>query len=776
MSYKIELVNGKAVLPTGGEPWNFAEWRDAEEKIRQFSKRAVGRRPRQGERIPVELALVHRPDNDYNSNAISIAAPAQYGGDREQRFFGYLYESQLRRIGMTRLADLSTALGGAELSCTGIATQDGLELDLPEPAELARAIDEFLGFDDTGTHTRPSPETDSALQTLQNFTAELTPVGELHLTTRYGRVGRLVEVRDRTSQRLLGNLDRGYLLLEDERDREVVLRLLVDGGIWAAKPLSEQPIPLERDWPRTRVPNLRMDARSEVYLFPPVSPMARFNPKTGKLWIEDSRLVGPALCYASRVGLKVTELGISRRPWKLTEDIPFDEFSQDARERQAEKRRDKAAGLMTHQIIASISTANLEHVLPAESIEVKHYEIAQGAIVEAKRQFQLHESLIQQRRQLFGEHTLADKEGSCRLCGQPAWPVLTSICTEPLTYCQQCLEFAGDGVFANRSRAAAALKLIAELEFSDEPMLEGQLETVHIDPRLPQQPDAIDKLLLLRFAIKRGKFPWTLLLEEAGLADAGLRLSRGTLIRARDGHRCLSMGEKAVCDFMHQFGIEHEREPTYPMDPVLNPLGRRRADWILADGTFVELWGLPNNPAYAAKMQEKRQLAERQGLALVELTERDLPTLPLAFAPWLPASTPGATTWKWSPIIKSVPVTPMESHRDGNALGLNTFNSDVRRERIERCRRAWELQSSGFTRREIAEALAVSADNVKALLRDAKFFADPASDEERLQRAGAAASAQRSGLTKEQFQAQSGLSGPKVNESWKDADIISPAR
>lgn len=66
----------------------------------------------------------------------------------------------------------------------------------------------------------------------------------------------------------------------------------------------------------------------------------------------------------------------------------------------------------------------------------------------------------------------------------------------------------------------------------------------------------------------------------------------------------------------------------------------------------------------------------------------------------------------------------------------------------------------------------MSADSVKALLRDAKFFADPASDEDRLQRAGAAAVVQRSGLTKEQFQVQSGLTGPKVNESWKDADVI----
>jgi DNA polymerase-3 subunit epsilon len=104
--------------------------------------------------------------------------------------------------------------------------------------------------------------------------------------------------------------------------------------------------------------------------------------------------------------------------------------------------------------------------------------------------------------------------------------------------------------------------------------------------------------------------------------------------------------------------------------------------------------------------------------------------------------------------------------------GRNASNAAARQNRLERCRRALELQSSGFTRREIGEAVGVSAESVKALLRDAKFFADPASDEERLQRASAAALAQRQGLTKEQFQVQVNLTGPKVNESWKDADVI----
>jgi hypothetical protein len=772
LPYKISLIAGRAVLPPGGVAWYFAEWNDATEKIRLFKERRVGRRIRSRERIPVELALIHRPDNDYNPHAISIAAPAHYGGDRDSRFFGYFYDHQLREIGMRRLSDLSDALSGAEISCTGIATRDGLEVDLPEPAELARAIDEFLGYDDSRIHKRISLETESALSALQVFTREQQPVEGLRLTARFGGMGRRIQLEDRTSRRLLGHIDRSYLLLEDERDRDAVLRLLSSSGQRVAGPINEASIPLEVEWPVTRVPNLQIDVQTEVYLFPPVAPIGRYNPKTRKLWIEDSRLAGPSLCYAARLGLKVDDVGLPKRPWRLEDEVAFDELRDYGRRNKLRSKQEEAAASMICTLADAVSAAGLERLITKDTIEAKSFHIMQGALDEKKDQFQLNESFVPQRQTLFGEHTLADKSRRCRLCGQKAWTFTTIVCTGPLTYCQQCLEFASEGVFENRPRAADALKLIAELEFSNEPMLEGQLDTLHIDPRIPVPPEVTDQLLLLRFTIKRGKFPWTLLLEKAGLAQNGFRLSRGTLIRARDGHKCLSLGEKAVCDFLYQFGIKHDREPMYPVDSDLNPLGRQRADWKLADGTLVELWGLPNNPAYAARMLEKRALAVRHGLPLIELTEHDLRALPLVFARWLPLGTPEVTFWTWSPILKPLATTPIE--KTGTDRGRNPFNVAARRDRLERCRRAFELQSSGFTRREIAEALGVSADSVKVLLRDGKFFTDPASDQERLQRASAAALAQSRGLTREQFQKENGLTAPKVKEAWKDADVIDP--
>ena len=74
--------------------------------------------------------------------------------------------------------------------------------------------------------------------------------------------------------------------------------------------------------------------------------------------------------------------------------------------------------------------------------------------------------------------------------------------------------------------------------------------------------------------------------------------------------------------------------PGIPCDPELNPNTRRRADWILEDGTFVEMWGMPKDPAYAEKMREKIELAERHRLSLIGLTAADIGRLNEIFAPW----------------------------------------------------------------------------------------------------------------------------------------------
>jgi hypothetical protein len=78
---------------------------------------------------------------------------------------------------------------------------------------------------------------------------------------------------------------------------------------------------------------------------------------------------------------------------------------------------------------------------------------------------------------------------------------------------------------------------------------------------------------------------------------------------------------------MSAHDIRHELEPPYPYDRVLNVNGLR-ADWLLADGTFVEASGMTTDVTYQAKIERKRHLARQVGINLVIVTEADLSDLP----------------------------------------------------------------------------------------------------------------------------------------------------
>lgn len=92
---------------------------------------------------------------------------------------------------------------------------------------------------------------------------------------------------------------------------------------------------------------------------------------------------------------------------------------------------------------------------------------------------------------------------------------------------------------------------------------------------------------------------------------------------AQCGHYCLSNGERAICDSLHLAGIAHEKEIEYPPDPELNPNGRLRCDYLIA-GNWVEFAGRMENPDYATRMADKRELLRRQGIELTVITPREL--------------------------------------------------------------------------------------------------------------------------------------------------------
>lgn len=253
----------------------------------------------------------------------------------------------------------------------------------------------------------------------------------------------------------------------------------------------------------------------------------------------------------------------------------------------------------------------------------------------------LLERLTTHRGTLFPDHAYLDTIGTCRICERPAGEFRAPLCAQTLAYCHRCLAVAVEGLpnmAGTLTRATArvelAVRALADDEFGGAAFVESQLSAIHADPQHPMWPTDIDRRLLLRIAITRGQLPWTQILISTGLADEGVRLSRGTVLKAADGHLCLSLQEKAVDDFFDRHSIGHTREPRYPFDPELNPNTRRRADWILEDGTFVEMWGMPKDPAYAEKMREKIELAERHRLSLIGLTAADIGRLNEIFAPW----------------------------------------------------------------------------------------------------------------------------------------------
>ncbi|WP_225809491.1 hypothetical protein [Streptomyces spinosus] len=252
---------------------------------------------------------------------------------------------------------------------------------------------------------------------------------------------------------------------------------------------------------------------------------------------------------------------------------------------------------------------------------------------------------------LFGAPVDLAERGPCRLCGRSAQSSRPG-----LFYCHGCCALARNGVLRDTGEDGAwteavvyALRRLAGTEFSGPPSL-AQLDRVSVSF---ESPGLVDEATLCRFLVPRpastllGARParpartWTEWLGHAGLLTDGVRTSMGTVTRATDGHLCRSLFERHVDDFLHHWGVTHEPEPAYPRHPELNTTGLR-ADWRLADGTFVEALGLLTREAYAAKVTRKRELARRHGLRLVTVTAEDLDRLPEIFAAWLPNGTAAA--------------------------------------------------------------------------------------------------------------------------------------
>ena len=110
---------------------------------------------------------------------------------------------------------------------------------------------------------------------------------------------------------------------------------------------------------------------------------------------------------------------------------------------------------------------------------------------------------------------------------------------------------------------------------------------------------------------------WLNALIQAGVLEDGTRkTSRGIHTIAKDGHVCLSLGEKTIDEFLYEHGINHEKEPRYPE-------GNYRGDFKVG-AAFIEYFGLTGNPDYDAKTKEKIRLCKKHKITLVALYPEDL--------------------------------------------------------------------------------------------------------------------------------------------------------
>lgn len=492
--------------------------------------------------------------------------------------------------------------------------------------------------------------TDKVLDCLRTFrTAEA--VGALSVT--FGEVGPtqpsyLYVMSDGVQ---IGRLAVGHLFLDDERQRTAVLDGLTKLEIPAAAPRDPRPeAAASPEWDPTEIPNAYVSWGAGGHKFswvPPEGPprysfprvFAEYNPTTKTLWVEDQRLVAPACVIAARLGLVIAEIGVPPESWTLKEhvrsfhrrDLAYEgPPPYKARELNPRVAKLLPGGLFDHEALERFA-----------QIEYTGYNGPyQRELRPGWEPTELFERLTPHRLTLFPHHTDVGEIGACRICERPAGLFRTPICAETLAYCHRCLAVAvrglSDGYLKERAtaRAVIAVRALADNEFGGAAFVETQLVNVNGDPEHPVKARDIDLRMLLRIAIVRRQLAWTHILIDAGLADNGVRSSRGTVLKAVDGHMCSSMLEKAVDDFLHKNGIDHSREPLYPFDEQLNPNTRLRADWLLSDGTFVEMWGMPNDVDYADKMRIKIELAARRHLRLVGITPTDTGSLSAIFADW----------------------------------------------------------------------------------------------------------------------------------------------
>ena len=217
----------------------------------------------------------------------------------------------------------------------------------------------------------------------------------------------------------------------------------------------------------------------------------------------------------------------------------------------------------------------------------------------------------------------------CPLCNHSfvedslPYPLVTRLGIDQLDFCAPCLAStlsaeAGNDGLSTQEVLAYLRDLTNAIERVPSQTFGQQFSDLEGIP--PQERLAVLRVLTRKPTVRRVKElfgSWFEALIESGvLEDDARRMSRGTQCLARDGHICLSLGEKTIDDTLHALGIPHEKEASYPE-------GDYRVDSAVGD-VFIEYFGLTGDADYDAKTKVKQSVCKKHGIRLIAIYPIDL--------------------------------------------------------------------------------------------------------------------------------------------------------
>ncbi len=193
---------------------------------------------------------------------------------------------------------------------------------------------------------------------------------------------------------------------------------------------------------------------------------------------------------------------------------------------------------------------------------------------------------------------------------------------DQIDFCEPCLDntiFASVGKRITREEVLVYLRELTELLQRIPPQDYGDGEQDFLAMTTEERLSVFQliKNRPSKGAVKEIFGSWLHALIEAGVLEDGTRrTSRGTQCLAKDGHICMSIGEKTIDDFLHIHGISHDKEPKYPESNY-------RADFQVGN-VFIEYFGLAGDPDYDKKIAIKQEICKKHKIKLVALYAADL--------------------------------------------------------------------------------------------------------------------------------------------------------